>query len=259
SDLDVYGALANVRYSTYLWEFLWLWERDRSGTKHPNPVTGDDTNSISRYFLDLRMDRQLKGAFYKGEVAIQRGNVEKKDPTKGNPKLGGVAVLFTGGFAAEHPKLGEMKLSGVFGQASGDDGGGNDKAFRPSFGHQFDGLERHGFGEYYGASLYDVLGGLPTGHSGVRVFGGGGELIPRFGATFGFFYYIFTSMEQTGAASTSDNGLGTEVDVTVAYRISKLADLRFVYANFFAGTANKAGKASPGGSNRLSLEASARF
>lgn len=259
SDLDLFGALANLRRETSLWELFWLLERDHSGTKQPNPVTGDDTNVINRYFVDLRLDRQLQGAFYKLEGAMQRGRVEKRDPLKGNPSLGGFAFLFTGGFVAEHQKLGELKLSGVFGQASGNDGGGTDKGFRPNFGHQFDGLERHGFGEYYGASLYDVYGGLPTGHSGVRVMGGGGEFIPRFGATLGLFYYLFSSREQLGSAASTDNDLGSEFDATLAYRLSKLANLRCVYATFLPGTANKAGKSSAGSSSRFSLEAAARF
>jgi len=50
-----------------------------------------------------------------------------------------------------------IEIHGLFGIASGDSGGSNDNSFNPTFGHRYDGLERAGFGNSYGASLYDAM------------------------------------------------------------------------------------------------------
>src|SRR5439155_18670432 len=125
--------------------------------------------------------RLLEGGFYKGEFAIQNGSVHR-DPSVpgGGVTLSGYAGLISAGLYTRTSKYGPIEVHGVFGMASGDKGdSGADASFHPTFGHRVDGLERSGFGELFGATLYDASAssanpnGLPPGNSGIRVMAGG--------------------------------------------------------------------------------------
>src|SRR6185437_13881120 len=125
---------------------------------------------------------------------------------------------------------------GIFGQASGDSGDpGKDDSFQPDFGHRFDGLERSGFGEFYGATLYDALGstsnprGLPPGFSGIRVIGAGATTHPTPLLSIGIDYFVYYAMETAGpsfTATSSDSTLGTELDVGVGFAYTSYLSFR---------------------------------
>src|SRR6185437_6452531 len=112
-------------------------------------------NRISRAFYDFRVEgRLLEGGFYKGEFALQNGFVDRSTSSL---TLGGYAFLISAGLFTHLSKYGPLEIHTTFGQASGDSGSGEtDDSFQPGYGHRYDGLERSGFGEFYGATLYDA-------------------------------------------------------------------------------------------------------
>lgn len=240
-------------------------------------------SKISRTYYDGRIEgRLLQGGFYKGELALQNGTISR-DPSLATSsaaalgyspsvKLGGYAFLVSGGLFTRFSKYGPIEIHGTFGQASGDSGGSTDSSFQPMFGHQFDGLERSGFGEFYGATLYNALpsasysqgastpsvSGLPPGYSGIRVIGAGVTTHPTPLLSIGIDYYVYSAMETAGSnfsLSSSDSSLGTELDVGAGFAYTSYLSFRLSYALFQPGSAYIIGN----NAQRILLEATGRF
>ncbi len=282
NDADIYGIeltkpTRNIRYQVSM-----VTERDATGRTvyiRPSenslafaPGTDLTASRITRTFYDARIEGRLReGGFYKGEFALQDGSVSRSSSTLGDVDLGGYAFLLSAGLFTRFSKYGPIEIHGLFGMASGDSGGGTDKSFRPSFGHKYDGLERSGFGEFYGATLYDAIpsssygpsastnsvSGLPTGNSGLRVIGAGVTTHPTALLSIGIDYYVFTSQQSTNfSPAPSESSLGSEIDVGVGFAYTSYLTFRGTYAIFNPG---KAYGAFTNKATRIVLEAVGRF
>jgi len=270
SDSNIYGLQLTKPMNNIRIQISYLNQHDGSGTtiyQRPFEIAGSNgipvnanfaASNIERSFYDARVEgRLLQGGFYKGEFALQSGHVDR-DPSipGGSVTLGGYAGLISAGLYTRFSKYGPIELHGLFGIASGDSGnggnessGGNagtDNAFYPSFGHQFDGLERSGFGELFGASLYNAVAssanpnGLPPGDSGIRVIGGGVTTHPTALLSIGIDYFVYDAMEQHNAqvgSSATGSSLGSELDIGAGFAYTNYLTFRASAAFFSPGSA----------------------
>lgn len=275
ADADLYGIELTKPMRNLRIQLAMVTERDGTGnTVYLRPSenvatypAGTDfrASQIRRTFYDARLEgRLLQGGFYKGEFALQNGSVDRSSSTLGTVNLGGYAFLLSAGLFTRTSKYGPIEVHGTFGMASGDSGGATDKSFRPSFGHRFDGLDRSGFGELFGASLYDALPssanatGLPPGFSGIRVIGGGVTTHPTQLLSVGIDYFVFDAMESPGsnfAASSSESSLGSEFDIGAGFAYTNYLSFRASAAFFSPGKAF----ANREQSRRFLIEAVGRF
>ena len=138
--------------------------------------------------------------------------------------------------------FGPSKMRLAYGKSSGNSGPVNDKdkAFLPTFGHRFKGLERDGFGEIVGASLYDIIqtststaagkatNGMPDGLSGLNVINIGADM-PYKKLMLSVDFYRFK------AAQNINQGLvqiGNEWDIKAVYPMGEGLRIKAVYAAF---------------------------
>lgn len=284
-DIDLYGVEITKPFRNLRVQASWVMEQDKSGETvylRPSEYRWDpryDANTdfraskISRSFYDLRVEgRLLEGGFYKTELAMQSGTVDRSSATLGSVKLGGYAFMASGGLYTRFSKYGPIEIHGLFGLASGDSGGGTDKSFRPSFGHKYDGLERGGFGEFYGATLYDAqpsaaynpgaststVSGLPPGYSGMRVIGAGFTAHPTALLSIGFDYYVYTAQETASSSfplSTAESSLGSEMDIGIGFAYTNYLSFRASASFFSPGKAY----AKQENARRYLIEAIGRF
>ena len=137
---------------------------------------------------------------------MQSGQVDRSSATLGNVKLGGYAFLISGGLFTRFSKYGPIEIHGSFASPAATPAAGRMTAFAPTYGHKYDGLERSGFGEFYGATLYDALPsssnprGLPPGFSGMRVIGAGVTTHPTALLSIGIDYFVYTAEESPSPA-----------------------------------------------------------
>ena len=301
--IDIYGFELTKPVTNMRYQFSVVNEHDASGStvfirpsenaSANNPqfltlpgVTPQNFNftatNINKTFLDTRVDYRLaEGGFIKAEAALQTGQVNR-DPSLGTSTaaalgyspsvtLGGYAFLVSGGLFTRFSKYGPIEIHGLFGLASGDSGGGTDNAFQPDFGHQYDGMERSGFGEFYGSTLYNALpsssygasasspsvSGLPQGNSGIRVIGAGVTTHPTSLISVGIDYFVYTAEESTNfSPAPSESSLGTELDIGAGLAYTNYLTFRATYAIFSPG---KAYGAFTNNATRFALEAVGRF
>ncbi len=308
SDSDIYGAEITKPMRNTRFQLAWVTERDATGsTPYIRPsenassfnpefqarfptatpqqfsqMFNFNATRITRNFLDGRVETRLsEGGFIKAEAALQNGTVSR-DPSLAtstatalgftpDAKLGGYAFLVSGGLFTRFSKYGPIEIHGLFGLASGDSGGGTDDSFHPSFGHQFDGMERSGFGEMYGATLYNAIpsnsygtsasspsvSGLPQGNSGIRVIGAGVTTHPTALLSIGIDYFVYTAEESTNfSPAPSESSLGTELDIGMGFAYTNYLTFRATYALFSPG---KAYGAFQDNAQRIAIEAVGHF
>ena len=257
-------SLVNERDATGQTNYIRPSENSRDALKYP---AGTDfrASNITRTFYDARVETRLsEGGFIKGEFALQSGHVDRSSATLGDVDLGGYGFLISGGLFTRFSKYGPIEIHGSFGMASGDSGGGKDNSFNPTFGHKYDGLERSGFGEFYGATLYDALPssanarGLPPGFSGMRVIGAGVTTHPTALLSIGIDYFVFTAQETAGSAfplTSSESSLGTELDIGLGFAYTSYLSFRGSFALFSPGKAYE----HTDNARRILVEAVGRF
>lgn len=136
-----------------------------------------------------------------------------------------------------------------------------DEAFYPSHGHRFNGLDRSGFGDFYGATPYDAFGGnyststksgLPNGASGIIVVGAGYTPPSYAGFALDLDYFLF----QAERVATGPRTLGSEWDVRLRYQIRDQFSLTAGLANFKSGLVTDPHNAT---ARKYTFEASGRF
>jgi len=280
-DTDIYGLQITKPTHAVRYQLMWLMEKDNTGsTKYVRPSENEANlngnllaSRIRREFYDARIEGHLlEGGFYKGEFAMQRGRVDRDAGLRdqnGNDisgiELSGYGMLISAGLYTKTSKFGPIEVHGTFGLGSGDSGDpGKDSSFNPSFGHRYDGLERSGFGEYYGATVYDAFAsssnphGLPPGNSGIRVIGGGITTHPTALLSIGIDYFVYDALENNimSFPNTSvDSSLGSEFDIGAGFAYTNYLTFRTSFAFFDPGSAYQyADKA-----RRFLLEAVGRF
>ncbi|MBI4057400.1 MAG: hypothetical protein HY399_07650 [Elusimicrobia bacterium] len=254
NSLDLYGFSLEIP-SEGIWELSALIEKDKTTTVALNtPVQG-----AVRTFYGLRYSLEYGPLSFDGQGVIQSGSAKPQNPAQSKITYAGTALLFKGKWTQEMGRLGIGQGRLSFGKGSGDhsDTLTRDEAFFPSYGKRFDGLERAGFGDFYGASLYDAFGststanGLPPNASGVQVFNLGATFPPYNGIYLDIDYYIFQA-GTIGSALTKS--LGKEWDVRLHYTIKNKLTIQVAFASFSPGNPYNSTTAK-----RFLFEASGRF
>lgn len=228
--VKVTGAALYYPSSEGLWNLYHFWEQG------DGPMTELSRTSISRTkkFTGVRYFISHSQLNFDGEFILQRGSSEKTGG--GKIKYNAYAFLIKGLWNQDVGFFGASKMRLAYGKSSGNSGAvsGQDKAFLPGFGHRFKGVEREGFGEIAGASLYDILqtsgttNGLPDGVSGLNVINFGADL-PYKKAVISADFYKFRAAQNANKGSTQ---IGSEVDLKISYPMGDSLRLKAVYAVF---------------------------
>jgi hypothetical protein len=162
------------------------------------------------------------------------------------------------------PRLGEGIARMSVARGSGDNDGTptRDEAFFPAHGHQFNGLDRSGFGDFFNATPYSAFGGnygstttasgLREGNSGIVVIGIGYTPPAYKGYILDIVYLLFQSERSVNGT----HALGSEWDFRIRYNMQDRFGVSVSAALFSAGKAS-----SPNGAKakKYSLEAFGRF
>lgn len=258
------------------WQLYQMFEFDRTAQSLAVggcPTAGGGGCAVpraDRYFTGLRYQISYGPLVFDGEAALQKG----KAPTAaGNPLSS--RITFNGNAFAVRTKWrqtfyrrkdgrsfqGIARLS--LARGSGDDPSTPtvDEAFFPSHGLRYDGLERAGWGEFFGATPYDAFGGqstatasgLPQGTSGIWVVGAGVTPPAYKGIALDIDYFLF---QADRVAFGTNRTLGTELNFRLRYDLRERLQLRASAAFFTAGAAIAAGKPK---ARRYMFEAVGRF
>jgi len=269
-DFGLFGALLGTgTEKTKRIEIYWLEEADGSGTLYEAgaETTPVRSSQITRQLLGFRIKGAIGDAYYKFEYAKQAGFVDRAGQGSGDLTLQGSGLTVETGGVLPNQKYGVFNGFLNFAMGSGDSPGNGlkDSAFRPTFAHRWDGLERSGYGRYFAANVSDAYStaalfsnssasqtGLPAGTSGIQILGGGIGYSPAipFKAEAG--YYNYTAKESLSGAKN----LGSEVDLTLHYQYTGFLSFSGVYARFSPGDAYSP---NPKTANLTELEAEIKF
>ncbi|MFH1283506.1 MAG: hypothetical protein ABII27_07565 [bacterium] len=234
-DYDIHGLVTILPGTVNTWQLGLFFEKDKSS----GTIVGVNPASYSKkYFIDLLVEGKMEGAFYSGEVVLQKGNAELIDPDLVDPNYDSMAYLFEGGYFGYSDRLGRLEIKATYGEGDGDNAGTPDKieSFEPGLGHKFDGLERVGYGDFYAATLYDVFQGLNPGYSGLQIIGFGGSIAPWVKSNLYVNYLLYKAKE---APSGGAKNLGNELDFGGNYLYSSYLNFKASIALFFPGDATQ--------------------
>ena len=216
-----------------LWHLYHFWEQDARVMTE----LGHSAESASRTkkFTGIRYFMSYSQLNFDGECVFQSGSAKEKTSGK-KTAYSGYAFLIKGLWTQDIAFFGPSKMRLAYGKSSGnaDTVSGKDKAFMPSFGHRFKGVERDGFGEIAGASLYDMIrtsdtiNGLPDDVSGLNVVNIGTD-IPYKKLAFSADFYKFRASQNINKGSIQ---IGTELDLKASYPMGEGLRLKAVYAVF---------------------------
>jgi hypothetical protein len=267
------------------WQLNQLFERDMAqqlvygcsfnGTgpngTDPTQTAGCMVSKAFRSFTSARYQISYGPLVFDGEAAIEKGVAT---PTGPNPAPNHITydadaevVRMKWKQSLYHIGEGIARVSLARGSGNSGSTGGQsttDGAFYPTHGHQYDGLERSGFGDFYGATPYSAFGGnystttksgLPANTSGITVVGAG-FTTPSFRGFLidldAFLYQATRATSGSGAGST----LGDELDTHLRYPIRDQFALSCGMAYFRAGAITDPNR---GTAHKYTFEASGRF
>jgi hypothetical protein len=241
-DSDLNGAVAAYKQGDNHWELSWIQEKNNSPSVYTLGGTTTTANTISRTFYDLRLFGDLKDAYYKIEFAMGSG---KAQTASGGIKIQGVGEKIELGAQSDTARLGRFGVKALYASGTGDDTGTTDKdeSFRPTFAHRWDGLQRSGWGQHFGATLSDAYDsdapfsptatGLPNGASGIKTLGFGLFTVQRINWTGNIDYYTFDS--RVKVPGSNQKSLGAELDLGLVYRYTGSVTFSLGSATFFPG------------------------
>lgn len=254
------------------WQFSQLFEDDRLnqpafGCSFPGMTPLDCRISRAlRLFSSIRYQLQYGPIVFDGEVAMQRGIGKISSAVPGAPQhvsYDGNAQVLKAKWKQRLYRTGEGIARLSVARGSGDDLGTGqvDEAFFPSLGHRFDGLERSGFGEFFGASTYDAYGGnyssatasgLRHGSSGIVTVGAGYTFPAYRGFALDIDYFLY----QAERIRSGKRTLGNEWDFKLRYNVRDTFTMSLIAALFGVGSAS-----NPllGRSRKYAFELSGRF
>ncbi|MBI4386400.1 MAG: hypothetical protein HY551_03370 [Elusimicrobia bacterium] len=264
--LMVYGLTLELP-TEGVWQLNQLVEKDQMSQSVT--VNNLAVNKVTRQFTSLRYQMSYGPFVFDGEAAIQRGSAGPGGPSPGNPN--GERIRFDANAQVLKAKWrqrlwrtggeGIARLS--FARGSGDVGATRttDEAFFPSRGHRFDGLERGGFGDFFGATPYDAFGGkssvtasgLPAGLSGIQTVGIGFTPPAYRGIALDLDYFLFQADRNSLGATRT---LGQEYDIRLRYNARDRFAIQAGIAFFKAGDAISPTKPS---ARRITFEVLGRF
>ncbi len=261
-----------------LWQLNELVE-DEQGNSIDYGCSGDPTTAYGcqiakalRSFTSVRYAISYGDIFFDGEAALEKGTAKPTGPT---PAPG--TITYNGNAEVARVKwkqpLYHMTGEGIawltLARGSGDKAGtpGTDEAFYPTHGAQYDGLERTGFGDFYGATPYSALGGnyatagssvtrsgLPYGDSGITTVGAGYKFPSFRGFVLDGGYYLYMADQVASAAASRT--LGMEWDAHLRYQIRDQFSILAGMAYFRAGAATDV---NLGVAKKYTLEFKGRF
>jgi len=274
NSLDLFG-LTLAFPTDGLWQLNELVEHDPGAETVPGCVAGSGGGPASctishalRSFTSLRYTINVGPMFFDGEGAIEKGYgygaVDDAGNSLGRVAYNGNAEVLRAKWKQPLYHVGEGIARITVAHGSGYNPGGSttDTAFFPSHGHQFDGLDRQGFGEFFGATPYSAFGGtyrpggspsgLPANASGIDVVGAGYTPPAYHGIALDLDYYFFQADRVINTTGT----LGNEWDIGLRYDLNNTLDASITYALFKIGPA-----INPGGgtARKVDLEVSGRF
>lgn len=243
NDFDTYGLVTTSKKTKSEWLIGIYLERDRTQKE----FQGFPTSLIEKYFFEYYTRKNLTGAYYSINVAVQRGQVVYTDPTKANQKFKGgkfkidkvfdylkpMGFLLEGGLQSYGSNFtGPAQVHAAWGIGTGDSAGSvaENETFIPSLGHRFDGLERVGFGQFYAATLYDAFPTLPAGYTGLQVIKFGGSISPLTAMKITIDYFLFDAQQAPPGGAKE---LARELDFTLRFPYSTYITFDASYALFF--------------------------
>jgi hypothetical protein len=254
------------------WQLNQLIERDRASqlvygcTYAGDPdAAGCSVSKATRSFTSARYQISYGPLVFDGEAALEKGVATPNGPFpapnhityNGNAQV----VKMKWKQSLYHSSEGIARVSVARGTGDVPGTPTRDEAFFPSHGHRFSGLDRSGFGDFYGATPYDAFGGnyststksgLPNGASGIIVVGAGYTPPTYAGVALDLDYFLF----QADRVATGPRTLGSEWDVRLRYQIRDQFSLSAGLATFKSGLLTDPGRAS---ARKYSFEASGRF
>jgi len=277
--LDLFGFGLDVP-TEGTWQFNELVERDHSnGFDYGCNIAGVNPDLSATSPLDCQISYALRSfssarylisygpMVFDGEAALERGHASPSGVLPYLPKeisYQGDAEVIKAKWKQHLPSMGEgiMRMSLARGSGDTQNPGAKDEAFYPSHGHQLDGMERSGFGDFFGATPYSAFGGnhssttlsgLAPGASGIITVGAGFTPPAYRGVTLDVDYFLFRA-ERT--QSQDQVTLGTEWDFRIRYPIQDHFSLSASAAIFDVGAGSNPAK---GTAKKYSLEAVGRF
>jgi hypothetical protein len=274
NSLDLFGFSLSLP-SEGTWQLNQLFERDRASQIVYGCFLRDQTTGIDRdcriskavrSFTSLRYQLNYGPMVFEGEAAIQKGAATPSGltPSPNHITYNGNAQVARAKWKQRLYKTGEgiARISVARGSGDTRETPTSDEAFFPSHGHRYSGVERSGFGDFFGATPYDALGGnytstttasgLRHGASGIMVVGAGYTPPAWRGMVLDIDYYLF----QAERVITGPRTLGSEWDFRVRYAVLDRFTLALGAAFFGAGTATNPARSA---AKKYSLEASGRF
>jgi len=227
---NLYGGSASYPGNEGLWQIYHFWQRETGAGRH----LVFDTEAQTKKFTGVRYVLTQRLLAFDGEAVIQRGTAQKAGGAA--TAYGGHAFMLNGSWAQKIGFFGQSKLRLGYGRSSGNPGAGGttDKAFFPAFGKKYKGLERSGYGEIAGASLYDIIktsptaNGLPDGVSGMNLIAIGADLAYKQ-------LLISADIYKFRATSNASGGsiqIASEWDIKVTCPLGENLHLTAVYAVF---------------------------
>ncbi|MBI5623219.1 MAG: hypothetical protein HY924_05515 [Elusimicrobia bacterium] len=251
-NLNLYGATLVIP-SEGTWQFSALAEDDRKGQvqyacSFPQmPAAGCTAYRSRRYFPSVRYTLHFGPIVFDGEAAFQMGKAKIAQDVGGAPRqvtFQGNAQVVRAKWKQKLYRTGEGIARMTVARGSGDDFGttDEDEAFFPSMGHRFDGLERSGFGDFFGASPYDAFGGnystttasgLNYRASGIVAVGAGYSFPSYRNITLDVDYWLF----QADRIRQGKRTLGGEWDFKLRYNLKDTFSMAASAALFGVGTA----------------------
>ena len=228
--VKIYGGALHYPAAEGLWQVYHFWEQDAGAARD----LFFDALSRTRKFTGVRYFLSQKQLSFDGEAAVQRG--EAKLAGGGSGKYEAHAFMLKGAWNQDVAFFGPSRLRLGYGRSSGNPGASSstDKAFFPSFGGRFSGLERRGYGAIAGASLYDIiktsatLNGLPNGVSGLNIINIGADL-PYKKLTISADLYKFRASKNANNGSLQ---IASEWDLKATYPMGDDLNINAVYAVF---------------------------
>ncbi|MBI5883411.1 MAG: hypothetical protein HZB91_09945 [Elusimicrobia bacterium] len=253
NNLNLYGASIIIP-GEGTWQFSALAEDDRRnqvqyGCSYTQmPATGCRAYRSRRYFPSARYTLHYGPIVFDGEAAFQMGKAKIAQDTGGAPKQAtfqGNAQVVRAKWKQKLYRAGEGIARMTIARGSGDDFGtpDEDEAFFPSMGHRFDGLERSGFGDFFGASPYDAFGGnhSTTTASGLN-YRASGIIAVGAGYTFPSYRNIALDIDywlfQADRIRRGKRTLGGEWDFKLRYNLKDIFSMSVSAALFGVGTAS---------------------
>ena len=262
NSLDLFG-LSLALPTEGVWQFNQLFERDHAAQTVYG--SGLAVSKTLRSFTSARYQLNYGPMVFEGEAALEKGAATPTGttPASNHVTYNGNAQVVRAKWKQRLYRTGEGIARFSLARGTGDrvDTQTIDEAFFPSHGHRYNGLERGGFGEFFGATPYDAWGGnyssstasgLRQGASGLLAVGAGYTPPAYKGVALDLDYFLF----QAERVQSGPRTLGSEWDLRLRYAVLDRLTLSASAAYFRVGAASNPAR---GSAKKFSFEASGRF